>query len=396
MKKAPQSNAHLPELQLVRAMAILCVLSVHASASATVTMTASRYYPLYNFVNIFFKVGTPTFILLSSFVLFYSYFPRPLDRRLVAGFYKKRLLYIVIPYVVFSAIYFLMVCQISHEPVLSGDSLHRFLIQLLTGKAFAHLYFVILNIQFYLLFPVLLAITKKWRAAVLGLVPAGFLVQWGFVLWNKYVWAVPNKGSWSFSYFSMFMLGAALGIHFPKIKPWLELRLRDGGGLRIAASALLWAAWLVLSIAHVKLYYGARLYGTRYDSLWYEGLWNFQSLTAALVMLQAAWLISRFRSSYLQKPVGLLGRYSFGIYLIHLLFLTLYDHFMPESGTARLVHLRYLGSWLFMLGASWAAAALAFKFFPKAWILFGKPPGGVAASRRTASEAPALSDAARM
>jgi peptidoglycan/LPS O-acetylase OafA/YrhL len=113
-------------------------------------------------------------------------------------------------------------------------------------------------------------------------------------------------------------------------------------------------------------------------------------------MLQAAWLISRFRSSYLQKPVGLLGRYSFGIYLIHLLFLTLYDRFMPEAGTALLVHLRYLGSWLFMLGASWAAAALAFKFFPKAWILFGKPPGGVAASRRTASEAPALSDAARM
>jgi peptidoglycan/LPS O-acetylase OafA/YrhL len=113
-------------------------------------------------------------------------------------------------------------------------------------------------------------------------------------------------------------------------------------------------------------------------------------------MLQAAWLISRFRSSYLQKPVGLLGRYSFGIYLIHLLFLTLYDHFMPESGTARLVHLRYLGSWLFMLGASWAAVALAFRFVPAAWIFFGKPPGGAAGSRLPAAEAPALSDAARM
>lgn len=67
---ASRDQDRVPELQLVRAIAILCVLSVHASASATIAMQNSGYYWIYNFINIFARVGTPTFIFLSSFVLF--------------------------------------------------------------------------------------------------------------------------------------------------------------------------------------------------------------------------------------------------------------------------------------------------------------------------------------
>jgi len=97
---------HLPELQLVRAIAILSVLAVHASSSAIVAMKSSSYYFIYNFANIFLRFGTPTFILLSSFVLFYSYYDRPINRKLVFNFYKKRLLYIIVPYILFSIIYY--------------------------------------------------------------------------------------------------------------------------------------------------------------------------------------------------------------------------------------------------------------------------------------------------
>ncbi|MBW5445507.1 acyltransferase family protein [Cohnella sp. CFH 77786] len=387
-------NEPIPELQIVRAMAILCVLSVHASASATISMTQSSYYPLYNFVNIFMKIGTPTFILLSSFVLFYGYYSRPFDLKRIGGFYKRRLLYIVVPYIVFSALYFLLVQRINHAPILSHAALLSFAKQLITGKAFAHLYFVLISIQFYLLFPALLAMTQKWKASVRWLIPLGFLVQWGFVLVNKYVWQAPNKGSWSLSYFSMFTVGAALGIYYPKMKQWFELRKGSNGGYRIAASLLLWSTWLGLSVAHVMLYYNARSFGTRYDSLWYEFLWNFQSVLASLVLIQAAFLLSRLLPSFASKTLYPLGQYSFGIYLIHLFFLTLYDRYIPYSGVSWLAHFRYLGSWILMLGASWLTVAFAAKFVPSAWIFFGKLPGRAAERRRLNSNASPLSDTA--
>lgn len=81
----------IPELNLVRAMAIIGVLCVHSTSYATVDMTGSGYYWLYNFINIFMKYGTPTFIFMSSFVLFYNYYSRPLDKKLVSNFYKKDL-----------------------------------------------------------------------------------------------------------------------------------------------------------------------------------------------------------------------------------------------------------------------------------------------------------------
>ena len=52
------------------------------------------------------KFGTPTFIFLSSLVLFYNYYDRPTTKKLIGGFYKKRLLYIIIPYTLFSVFYF--------------------------------------------------------------------------------------------------------------------------------------------------------------------------------------------------------------------------------------------------------------------------------------------------
>lgn len=52
----------IPELNLVRAVAIIGVLFVHSTSNATLEMTNSSYYWLYNFVNIFMKYGTPTFI----------------------------------------------------------------------------------------------------------------------------------------------------------------------------------------------------------------------------------------------------------------------------------------------------------------------------------------------
>ncbi|WP_419884778.1 hypothetical protein [Paenibacillus sp. B-A-8] len=47
----------IPELQLVRALCIIAVVTVHATSYATLQMTGSRYFAIYNFLNIFMKYG---------------------------------------------------------------------------------------------------------------------------------------------------------------------------------------------------------------------------------------------------------------------------------------------------------------------------------------------------
>ncbi|MHA6481424.1 acyltransferase [Paenibacillus sp. strain BS8-2] len=375
MTKAAQSaRTHIPELQLVRALAILGVLTVHASAIATITMKESNYYYFYNLINTVMRFGTPTFILLSSFVLFYRYYTKPLNGKLIAGFYKKRLLFILIPYVVFSAIYFAYVKNVTGLPLWSFESLNEFTRKLLMGEVYAHLYFVFISIQFYLLFPVVLWAAKRWEKLTLWFVPLGFVLQWVFVLLNLYQWQLPNKGSWAPTYFSLFFLGAALGIYYPRIKNWLAMTKDNWNTKRAMLWLLVWGAWIVVSAVHVTIWYNARLHGTLYPAELYELLWNAQAVLAALVLLHAAFFIHRHLPARVSATLYRLGELSFGVYLIHLLYQALFAKLMPAPTDAGALHVYYLVSSIFMLGASWMTVSLTSRFVPFAWMLFGQIP----------------------
>lgn len=374
-----QKKEHIPELQIVRAMAILGVLTVHASASSIAAMKESGYFAFYNFLNIFMRFGTPTFILLSSFVLFYSYYSRPLDSKLIAGFYKKRLLYIIVPYVVFSIIYFVLVKhEILKQPLLTMDSLEEFWEKLKVGKAYSHLYFIYISIQFYLLFPFVLAAVKRWKPLVHALIPLGFAIQWTFVLLlNKGIWVVQNKGSWSLSYFSFFLTGAALGIYYPKIKQWLMVNRENASGPRVAVWLVVFVGWLATAGGHVYIYYQNRVYGEFAGrSLLFEGFWAFQAMFAALSLILLASVIQRYAPAIISHTMYRLGQLSFGIYLIHLLVLYYYDLFKPNYGITWKAHFAYLGSWVAMLVVSWFVVALFNRFVPFSWMFFGRIANG--------------------
>lgn len=368
-------RTHIPELQLVRALAILGVLTVHATATATITMKDSAYYYFYNYVNTFMRFGTPTFILLSSFVLFYSYYRRPLDGKLLAGFYKKRLLYILVPYVVFSAIYFIYLKNLSGTPILSMASLTEFLQKLLVGEVYSHLYFVFISIQFYLLFPLILWAAKRWEKLTLWFVPLGFALQWAFVLLNLYDHWNLNKGSWAPTYFSLFFTGAALGIYYPKLKDWLGMTRDNANARRIALWLITGIAWLAVSSVHATIWYNNRFHNTSYPAVLYEFLWAAQAILAALALLHIAFFLSRHMPEWLSGILYRLGQLSFGIYLVHLLYQAFYLKLLPSPTDAGSLHLYYLGGWLVMLLASWITVAVVSRFVPFGWVLFGKVSG---------------------
>lgn len=361
------------EINLVRAFAIMGVLMVHATSNAVAETTESSFFALYNFANIFFKFGTPTFILLSSFVLFYNYFDRPLDKSLITGFYKKRMLYILLPYLIFSTGYFLLLHFIYYPNRPLDATLASFFTKLLTGKAYAHLYFVFISVQFYVLFPLLLLLFKKRPGLTKWLVPLGFAVQWGFVLMNHYWWDVPNKGSWAFTYFAYYFAGAFMGIYYDKVKKWLKPSRDNRRPVHILSWVFLWTTWLASGLAHVWIWYAARHDGQWFYSLWYELLWNLHTFSAAFVLLQIAYVLrGAGGNTRLVRALDHLGIMSFGVYLLHPLVLFYYRQFPVSS--AGWYHLWYAGGFVLALALSWGLVTLAFRLVPHAWVLFGNVP----------------------
>ena len=105
--KVTMKREHIKEINIFRAIAILAVIMIHAtSESINKINKESLYYVFYNGLNVFSSFAVPSFIFLSGLVMFYTYYDRTLTRTELLSFYKKRLLYIVLPYIVISTIYY--------------------------------------------------------------------------------------------------------------------------------------------------------------------------------------------------------------------------------------------------------------------------------------------------
>ena len=381
----------LREIDLVRAFAIVGVLLVHATSFATVRMVGSDLYGVYNFVNIFFKIGTSTFLFLSSFVLFYNYYEKPLTKQRIRKFYRNRLLYVLVPYVLFSALYGGLVWWYQgHE--IRVAALTGFVRQLATGSAYMHLYFVFISLQFYVLFPLLLWLFQRYRRLAALAVPVGIALQWAFFIMNKLEWQVPNRGSWALSYFSNYFLGAWLGMFFDRARAWLTVARENATPGRVIAWIMLWAVWLAAGITHAWMWQETRLHGARFHTQLYDAVWNVQTLAAGLVLMQLAfWLQRRAADSLAVRALRHLGIVSFGVYLFHPFVLAVYRRFQPISREPWIHHLWYLGGFVCALAVSWLVVTAVSRSSRWSWLVFGTAGEQLraeAAARRGAEHRP--------
>jgi len=368
----------IPQLDIFRAVAILAVLAIHAtSRTLSETLDTSLFHP-FLFINKFSQFAVPSFVFLSGFVLFYNYIDRPLNGKMLKKFYTKRLIYIIVPYVVFSVLYFILKMHAGNTWNLpAAEQLTKLGKNLLKGTAYTHLYYVIIIFQFYVLFPLLLWCLQKsrWVASWAPLI--GLILQWGFVLLNKYMtqhgyWSL-SKGSLSITYFSYFLLGAALAIHYSSLKKWL-IPSRDGwrSGKGMAWMAL-WIIWAVAGIVHVELWFSSYTKGTVINSLWYEAFSNLHALLSCIVLMQLSFLVYGVGRNWLATLLSSIGACSFGIYLLHPALLYFYRE-IPFHGGSLAYVTAIAGGWLTALLGSWLVVALAFRYVKPAWILFGSVP----------------------
>lgn len=376
MKELPTRN--LEELQISRGIAILAVLLVHGTSTAIVNVPQdSIYFPFYNLLHSFGRLGTPTFIMLSSFILFYSYYHREFSNHLITSFFKKRLQYILVPYVVISIFYFLIKWQVLSVSSYSTaeEAWNDFQYDLLFGKAHPHLYFVFVSVQFYLLFPLFLWAMKKSKLLRSYAIPIGLIIQLFWLYGNTtYEW-IPKEFSIVFSYAALYFLGAYLGIHYDSLLHQWKLRSTKLVALVVTVffmSGFFGFAFTAYNyLEHIGVWpQVARLLPSVFGEFYYRVLWLsytiFMSVSILFVANYLTKVGGRFKASLL-----LLGSLSFGIYLIHPFYLMILRPVF-ETSPIGIFHV-YQGIILMVtLLISGLTVYVVYRFLPFHWILFGK------------------------
>lgn len=378
---------------MLRGLAILGVLTVHATSSAVVAVQNSWVRDAYVALNAFSLFCVPAFIFLTGFVLFYNYAGRPMSWSGLGAFYVKRLKQLVVPYIWVSLGYELAASALKHRSWEPSDMLGRFGKHALNGGAYPHLYYVIITIQLYALFPLLLLVFRKLRLPAAAAVPLGFAVQWAFYLLHLNVWHLEAKGSWSLTYFAAFLLGAYGGMRPNALKSWLGIGEQSrgrGGKLRFALGA---ALWLAAAAGFLRMHVAYRSGGAVPEGYWFEIGYNLFTLMTTLMLLGACIQLGNGRKA--RKPAAALadlGALSFGIYLVHPFFLLLYHRHPPASATPLIYHLWTAGGFVFALGASLLVLLPAHRYVPGAWLVLGPAPAKFGPKPKAEAEEEAAAD----
>lgn len=210
--------SHVHAIDLVRVLTFTCVIAVHtvATINSPDSVPAGGAEMLLHFTR-------EAFFALSAFVLTY----RHRDRLSVRPFWRRRFWLIGAPYVMWTVIY--SGVGLITAPLAPSAALILLGRNLITGAACYHLYFLIVTMQFYVLFPAfrwLLQVTRGWHP---WLVAGGAVVQTGI---NAGLHAAHPSGFaeqlWHFdgsfvgSYLFYLLLGGVAALHVDRVQGWVR------------------------------------------------------------------------------------------------------------------------------------------------------------------------------
>ena len=137
----------LKHINLMNVFMCFGVVTIHLTSIPVLNLRRdSLWYLLFFVINKFFSFAVPTFLFLSGFKLFHKSRNAKIDLK---SFYIGRIRRLVIPYLIAFAVYFTF---FKTQNLATWDEL---LPGLFLGKLVAHFYYIIIAIQFYLLFPLL-------------------------------------------------------------------------------------------------------------------------------------------------------------------------------------------------------------------------------------------------
>ncbi len=330
-------KAHVGEVDYLRVFGLTAIVYIHAFGFFLAMSDANTYSHIFKELSIFLlRFGRYVFIFITGLVLFYSYNACKFN---TLHFYKRRFKNLVIPYAVWTAVYLLIKrwSNMISWPDLAGFST-LWLQNLINGNAFIHLYYILVTIQFFLLFPLLILIFKPRKP----LLWAKIILIGGFLLSASYYYLIEIQGAnvtnlvagtrWEaitgffmqykdrlvFSYLAFYFLGGLAGIYLKDWQKWLA------GHRNLIFAGLILSVGLVIG----EYFYFYHHLGQRWGlavSVFKPSIYLYS--LAVIVFLSWLSLVLE-RRGFMRSLITNLSANSLGIYLIHPAVLFIFHSFL--------------------------------------------------------------------
>ena len=302
-------QGHVWAVDVVRLLTFAAVIAVHC-----VAYTDDPANPVANAAMMLLQFGREVFFSITGFVLTWSTIGRRVEPW---PFWHRRITFVAVPYLTWTLLYYLVDLIIPPYPAWSWSTLGLFTVE---GAAFYHLYFLLVSMQLYLVFPLLVRFVRAtagrpWRW--LGAITAVNLV-WLSVL--QYVPVPQGSASWlwihAFELLPTYATYVLAGCYAALWLPQLESLLRRHPGRALAVAA----GCVVAAMAAYS--WQLRTMDPRSASNVLQPAQTFACAAAVIVvgLVGVRWASGERRG---QRWVAIGSDISFGVYLVHPLVLTL-------------------------------------------------------------------------
>lgn len=316
------SKRFIHSIHYMRGLCMLGVIAIHVGSVAIVT--PEHNLALIAVLEILSRFSVPTFFFLSAFGMFYS---QPLEQPFsYTDYLKRRIRTVLVPYLAWSVFYMAYVSVLSRNTLLFQPAV--FVKTLWYGLAMYHIYFLVILLWFYLLMPVWrpllrLLCRRPWLSFSLL-----FLSNMVFNFYSSYIWTVQSANPLLqdafnyrlnyivFHYLFIFMFGAFAAERFAALTDWLR---RHGLLIHLFQAAA--------TLGMLASYMGVMTF-LHYDAL--GAVFTVHQLspigmcyTLSTILFLLYWWECRPVSPLIRRLFSKLGDYSYPIYLVHPVFLSL-------------------------------------------------------------------------
>ncbi|MFB5191829.1 acyltransferase [Alicyclobacillus fastidiosus] len=357
-----KTKKHLYEIDFMRACIIFGVLVVH------VTSFYNTFEPNFTRRNLFyegllssFHFTRESFMFITGIVLFITYCRKDVFQS--RSFWKKRFLLIAIPYIGWNTLY--MLFMKSYVPGFTWSSfLPKLGMGLLTGNEF-YMYFLVVSMQLYLFFPLMLKAIKKIKKGHWWIFAGSFVLQLGLMAFNQYYlqniplshvpvwirWLDQYRDRFILTYQFWFVAGALLAVHYEQAKAFVVRHAR-----MVFTIFLIMLALLLVHAGYDRMILRE---SDGMTTLVLQPIMVPYALmvTVVLWLVGIKWSEAREQNKKISKVITFFGNASFGIFLIQPFTLHYDDDFIYAYHMSLTAHLFLLP--LSIVGVYLVSAALS-------------------------------------
>jgi len=344
---------------LLRLFAMLMVVLVHVTGQFQSTLPFdSGAYQKYHFLNRIVRIEAGIFIMITGMVFFFNYMKKTLTWDVLKDYYKKRVTFILVPYLLWAVFYELYMYKIGIHEVNIMESVNR----ILHGESYYQLHFIFLIVQFYLVLPLFVYMAQK------------------LVFFRKYMWAFGIglellyfylNTTYQFTSFYVFLnsigtflLGAWIGTYYNELLQ----------KIRSYSSVLFFLVALIAGITTVYLHYEMYILNeSALPGIAYKFVNLIYMVAGSYIIFRLAELASEKLPQRAFGVVKNVAVYSFGFYLLHPFVLREVAKFVPADPNYMFhfqMGLRYVSTVVLCYLIIWTVH----KFVPGASAIFGKLP----------------------